>query len=33
MKISQAYEVLSDPEQRKIYDQHGEEGIKGGGGG
>lgn len=23
-----AYEVLSDPEQRKIYDKYGEEGIK-----
>lgn len=27
-KIVNAYEVLKDPEQRSIYDQHGEEGIK-----
>ena len=38
-KISNAYEILSDPEQKKIYDQYGEEGLKqhaankGGGGG
>lgn len=35
--ISHAYEVLSDAEKRKIYDRHGEEGLKqhqaGGGGG
>jgi len=27
-KIANAYDILSDPEKRKIYDQYGEEGIK-----
>lgn len=31
IEISQAYEVLSDPEQRKIFDRYGEDGLKNGG--
>ncbi|KAL4925192.1 type I HSP40 co-chaperone YDJ1 [Aspergillus undulatus] len=31
-EMSKAYEVLSDPQQRGIYDQLGEEGLEGGGG-
>eukprot|EP00775_Hariotina_reticulata_P009080 gene9080-9250_t len=29
--ISEAYEVLSDPEKRQVFDAYGEEGLKGGG--
>ena len=32
-EINEAYEVLSDEKNRKIYDQFGEEGLKGGAGG
>jgi len=32
-EISMAYEVLSNEDKRRIYDQHGEQGIKEGGGG
>ena len=32
-EISMAYEVLANEEKRKIYDAHGEQGIKEGGGG
>jgi len=32
-EITKAYEILSDPEKRKVYDEYGEEGLEGGGGG
>ncbi|MEX2467582.1 MAG: molecular chaperone DnaJ [Gemmatimonadota bacterium] len=32
-EITQAYEVLRDPDKRAVYDRYGEQGLKGGGGG
>ena len=28
-EIAEAYEVLSDPKKRQVFDQYGEEGLKG----
>ncbi|KAI5310547.1 Type I HSP40 co-chaperone [Ascosphaera atra] len=32
-ELSHAYEILSDPQKRQLYDQYGEEGLEGGAGG
>ncbi len=32
-EVTQAYEILRDPDQRAVYDRYGEQGLRGGGGG